>query len=47
MGRQNHRMLPLPEQVRVLGLPEQHRPQVERKCIEPGTVVVVQRSAHL
>lgn len=43
----DHKTSQLPEQVGKLGLPEQHSLQVERKCIEPGTVVVVQRSAHL
>ncbi len=42
----DHRLSQLPEQVGLSGLPEQHAPRVERKCMEPGTVVVVQRSAH-
>jgi hypothetical protein len=42
----DHKTSQLPEQVVKLGLPEQHAPRVERKCMEPGTVAVVQRSAH-
>lgn len=42
----DHRLTQLPEHVEKLGLPEQHAPRVDRKCMEPGTVVGVQRSAH-
>jgi len=42
----DHTSSQLPEEVRALGLVEQHAPGGERKCMEPGTVVLVQRSAH-
>lgn len=42
----DHELRQLPEQVRALGSPERHSPRGERTCLEPGTVIVVQRSAH-
>jgi len=35
-----------PKPAEALGLPERHLLQVDRKCSEPGTVVLVQRRAH-
>jgi hypothetical protein len=42
----DHRLSQLPEQVGLLGESEHHSLHVERKCVDPGTLVVVQRSAH-
>jgi len=41
-----HRLTQLQEQTALVGGPEEHMLRVQRKCIDPGTVVEIQRTSH-
>jgi hypothetical protein len=42
----DHKLSQLPEQVSAMGLPEKHFIHTERKCVDPGTAVVLRTTAH-